>query len=81
MDQWLAERKLVPKEQRRGYDGLFLLVSWLIWKERNSRVFDRFATMPAWLLPRIREESDSWVAAGFSKLAPLLASWSQNVFM
>jgi hypothetical protein len=26
---------------RRGFDSLLLLVSWLIWKERNSRVFDR----------------------------------------
>ena len=29
----------------------FLLVSWLLWKEHNRCVFDRFATMPAWLLP------------------------------
>jgi hypothetical protein len=29
MEQWLGERKLLPKEQRRGFDALFLLVSWL----------------------------------------------------
>jgi hypothetical protein len=42
---------------------------------------ERFATMPAWLLPRIRDERDAWVAAGFAKLAPLIAAWSQNSFM
>jgi hypothetical protein len=81
MEQWLGERKLLPKEQQRGFDALFLLVSWLIWKERNSRVFERFATMPAWLLPNIHDECDVWVAAGFRKLAPLIASWSQIGFM
>lgn len=64
MDQWLVERKLLPKDQRSGFDAMFLLVSWLLWKERNSRVFERFATMPAWLLPKILEEGNTWVAAG-----------------
>jgi len=64
VDQWLVERKLLPKDHRRGFDALFLLVSWLIWKERNSRVFERFATMPARLLPKILDECNAWVAAG-----------------
>lgn len=78
MDHWLAQRKQVPKDLRRAFDALFLLVSWLIWKERNSRVFDRVATMPAWLLPKIREEGICWVQAGFRRLAPVLESWSRN---
>jgi hypothetical protein len=78
VDQWLGERKLIPKDLRRGFDALFLLVSWLIWKERNSRVFERFATMTAWLLPKILDECNAWVAAGFRRIAPLIAAWSQN---
>jgi hypothetical protein len=30
-----------------AYDSPFLLVFWLVWKELNSRVLDKFATMPA----------------------------------
>jgi hypothetical protein len=78
VDQWLVERKLLPKDHRRGFDALFLLVSWLIWKERNSRVFERFATMPTWLLPKILDECNAWVKAGFMRIAPLVASWSQD---
>lgn len=44
MDQWLSERKMLPRVLRRGFDVLFLLVSWLIWKERNSRMFERFSS-------------------------------------
>ena len=61
----------MPKDLRKAYDSLFLLVSLLVWKERNSRVFDRFATMPAWLMPKINLEPGQWVAAGFRRLMPL----------
>lgn len=45
------------------------------WKERNSHVLDKFATMPAWLLPSIKLEADR-LAAGFRRLSPLLVRWS-----
>lgn len=71
VDQWLGERKLIPKHLRRGFDALFLLVSWMIWKERNSRIFEWSATMPAWLPPKIFEHGNAWIAAGFKRIAPL----------
>ena len=75
----LTERKQLPKDLRRGFFALFLLVSWMMWKERNSWVFERFATMPAWMLPKINEVANLWVAAGFRRLAPLVAAWSQYI--
>jgi hypothetical protein len=35
------------------------------------RIFDRFATMAAWLLPKINLEAGQWVAVGFRRLMPL----------
>jgi hypothetical protein len=37
-------RQLVPSQLRRGFDSVVLLVSWRLWKKRNSRVFDNVAT-------------------------------------
>ena len=67
VQQWLSERKLLPKDLRKALDSFFLLVSWLIWKERNSRVFDK--RLPpcrrGCCMPSIKLEADRWVAAGF----------------
>jgi hypothetical protein len=69
----------MPKDLRKAYDSLFLLVFLLVSKERNSRVFDIFATMLAWLLPKINLEAGQWVAARFRRLMPLFVCWSQIV--
>ena len=37
---WLTARKQLPKLLRTGFDSLFFLVGWLIWKERNARTFN-----------------------------------------
>lgn len=40
---WLHSRKLISKHVRRGFDSLFFLVSWMLWKERNARTFNNDA--------------------------------------
>jgi len=50
---WTTSRKRLPKELRRGFDSLLLLVGWLMWKERNARTFNRVASSPAQLLESI----------------------------
>jgi hypothetical protein len=44
MQWWCAMRKMIPKPLRRGFDSFFLLVRWLLWKERNARTFNRVTT-------------------------------------
>ena len=58
----------------RGFDSLVLLISWIIWKERNRRTFDRLVRTTTQVLDIIREEADACVAAGFRALASLLAA-------
>ena len=41
-----------------------MLVSWLIWMERNARVFDQRSKMAEHLVADIKEEVAVWRAAG-----------------
>jgi len=56
---------------------LAILVSWLIWKERNSWVFNRRVGTVADVLARIVDEVLSWSQAGYKCLEPALAGLSR----
>jgi len=73
MQWWLRCRKLVPKAARRGFDSLFFLIGWLIWKERNTRTFGRDTTSPVGLQVVIQEEIHAWCLAGYKHLRSLMA--------
>lgn len=70
---WLLNRKLLPKTIRRGFDSLFFLAGWMIWKERNVRTFDGVASNPLRLCSRISEEVEAWCSAGYRHLSSLMA--------
>ena len=74
MQWWLRCRKLVPKAARRGFDSLFFLIEWLIWKERNARTFGRDTTSPAGLQVVIQEEINAWCLAGYKHLRTRMAA-------
>lgn len=72
-DWWMRSRKTIPKLIRRGFDSMFFLIGWLLWKERNARTFDGLPCSVAQLGTRFREELDAWCMAGYKHLASLLA--------
>ncbi|WVZ65092.1 hypothetical protein U9M48_014513 [Paspalum notatum var. saurae] len=83
-DWWLQERKRFDKLSRRGFDALVLLVIWVVWKERNDRIFRRRASMPRVVVEKIVEEARLWSFAGVVDLGQLLAgvsasNWSQAI--
>lgn len=39
VDWWLAPQKSVAKVDHKTFNVGVILVTWLIWKERNARVF------------------------------------------
>ena len=43
LDWWLLERAALPQAIRRSFDSLVLLVTWLLWKERNRHTFDHIS--------------------------------------
>ena len=43
---WLNAKKQVPKSLQKGFDSLFFLIGWSLWKERNARTFDTASCSP-----------------------------------
>uniref|UniRef100_A0A453IF66 Uncharacterized protein n=1 Tax=Aegilops tauschii subsp. strangulata TaxID=200361 RepID=A0A453IF66_AEGTS len=56
-----AEHAAEPHEALKS---VALLVPWMVWKHRNSCVFDSATPSMNTLLDRIKDEACSWVAAG-----------------
>ena len=71
-DWWLETRSIIQADVRKPFDSIVLLVTWKIWKERNRRTFDGAQRLCSLLLKRIQEEMESWVAAGYRLLSPLV---------
>jgi hypothetical protein len=72
LEWWLRSRKLLLKHLRKGFDSLFFLVGWSIWKEINARTFNDKANPPSRLAQLIQDEASEWCRAGFRSLLPLL---------
>jgi hypothetical protein len=66
VDWWLPTRKCVHKSNRKGFDTLFALVVWLLWLERNVRVFQ--ASTARQLCITIRDDGRQWMLANYRDL-------------
>jgi len=66
---WMDARGQVPRELRKGFDSAVPLISWRLWKERNSRVFNNAPCMVSQAAQGVIEEGDQWIAAGFTALS------------
>jgi hypothetical protein len=70
---WKRLRAAWHGKAKKGFDSLFALVSWQIWKERNTRCFrDASSTVPELLLI-IRAEAEQWARAGAKNLECLMS--------
>lgn len=61
---WLRAREAAPKQLRKDFDAVVILVHWPLWKERNSRIFDGVSMDTAAVLDTIIEELRTWRHAG-----------------
>ncbi|XP_066358413.1 uncharacterized protein [Miscanthus floridulus] len=69
---WLQARKRVPKVRRRDFDVLVLLVSWMIWKERNARTYRAEVRSSSQLVLAIKEEALQWDHAAYRHIRSLI---------
>lgn len=65
---WASLRSSWQGNSRKGFDSLFALTSWTIWKERNARCFRESATTIPELLTMIKAEAEQWANAGAKNL-------------
>lgn len=63
----------LPSITKKGFDVLVLLISWMLWKERNRRVFDAKSTTSQYLAIAISAEGNLWLQAGYRALSCFLA--------
>ena len=55
---WIDARKRIQKDDGQCFDSVVILVSWMLWKERNNRTFDRCVV---------------WFLVGFRPLEPVMS--------
>jgi hypothetical protein len=63
-----------PTACPEGLKSAVALITWELWKERNTRVFsNKQASMPMAVMQKIKEESKNWILVGAKHLADIMA--------
>jgi hypothetical protein len=68
---WRRLRRQWQGQQKKGFDSLFALVSWQLWKERHARCFKEASATVTNLLMIIKVEVEQWAKAGAKVLESL----------
>jgi hypothetical protein len=66
---WWTTMACKANPNRKAMASLTMLVSWTIWKERNTRIFNNKIALPTILLEITKSEAKLWVAAGAKHLS------------
>lgn len=72
-DTWTRMRTGLPRETKRGLHSLFILITWCIWNERNTRVFSEETKTVNQLIDHIKSEAKLWILAGARNLGRLMS--------
>jgi len=61
---WEHLQRLQVREHRRGFDSLFMCITWAIWKERNNSLFEGTSCTAQELQDKIKLDIKLWIHAG-----------------
>ena len=70
--EWWNNITTTPAIPRKAVRTLTMLILWEIWKERNSRVFQRQESSALSLFAKIKNKATAWTQAGASRFASFL---------
>jgi hypothetical protein len=65
---WWLDFIYANSTRRKSFASLIMLTSWVIWNERNVRVFRNFASLPYVVVTKIKGEATLWSIAGAKHL-------------
>jgi len=71
---WTVARKCIRKDGRQCFDSVVILVSWMLWKERNNRMFERATRSALAMLAWVVDESVARFLAGIRCLEPVVSA-------
>ncbi|OEL19969.1 hypothetical protein BAE44_0019012, partial [Dichanthelium oligosanthes] len=69
---WKSLRNQWRGEKRKGFDTLFALTTWEIWKERNARTFRHECSRTQEVVRLIKQSGEMWIEAGAANLGSLV---------
>ena len=64
IDWWQRSSQGMNKETAKSWRSVMALVWWILWKERNERIFRNTSCTSARLFEKIQLEAQDWVDAG-----------------
>jgi hypothetical protein len=66
---WQQARGVIAgKKKRKKLNSLVILITWSIWRERNSRIFYKVSKPMNILQEQIKGEAKQWAAASSDRL-------------
>jgi hypothetical protein len=72
IQDWWSLLAEAPGAHRKGLASLILLIVWMIWEERNARVFKHKLSLTFVILDKIKCEARLWVITGVKRLSELM---------
>lgn len=70
-DWWHNTEFKAPKQPRKGFNFLVILVTWWLWKHCTACVFNRVSPSAQRILQDIKDDAEMWYMDGAKELASL----------